>query len=343
MNLKKSAYFFVTGISILAILVLGRSLLIPFVFALLVWFIVRRIRIFMDKLPFIKNRIPQWFKNLLSFSILFAIFYFIVNVLASNINLLYSSYTNYEANANLILDEINKLFDIDLAQNIENYFLNIDLGTILLPIVDYSTDMIGDTFMVLLYTLFIFLEEASFQKKLKMVLDQSNKTEKTLEIIENIERSVAKYLGMKTLIGLTKSILTYIVLLIIGVDFPLFWAFLIFIFNYIPTIGPVVATLFPVLFCLLQFGVFTPAIMVFVSLAVIEMVIGNLLEPIVMGDSMNLSPLVTIIALSVWGAIWGITGMFLSVPMMVIVVIIFAQFPKTRGVALMLSGKNGID
>ena len=125
MNLKKSAYFFITGISVLAILVLGRSLLIPFVFALLVWFIVRRIRIFMDKLPFIKNRIPQWFKNLLSFSILFAIFYFIVNVLASNINLLYSSYTNYEANANLILDEINKLFDIDLAQNIENYFLNI--------------------------------------------------------------------------------------------------------------------------------------------------------------------------------------------------------------------------
>ena len=71
------------------------------------------------------------------------------------IQLLYKLQTN----ANLILDEINKLFDIDLAQNIENYFLNIDLGTILLPIVDYSTDMIGDTFMVLLYTLFIFLEE----------------------------------------------------------------------------------------------------------------------------------------------------------------------------------------
>jgi len=91
---------------------------------------------------------------------------------------------------------------------------------------------------------------------------------------------------------------------------------------------------------LLQFGEFTPALLVLVFVGAIQLVVGNFLEPKLLGNSMNLSPLVTIIALTFWGAIWGITGMILSIPITVIMVIIFAQVPSMRPVAVLLS-QNG--
>ena len=93
---------------------------------------------------------------------------------------------------------------------------------------------------------------------------------------------------------------------------------------------------------LLQFGEFGPAIMVLIFVGLAQVLVGNILEPKLMGYSMNISPLVTIIALSIWGAIWGITGMVLSVPITVIMLIIFSQFEKTKPVAIMLSEKGKV-
>ena len=130
---------------------------------------------------------------------------------------------------------------------------------------------------------------------------------------------------------------------IIGIDSPVFWAFLIFILNFIPTIGSLVATLFPAIFCLLQFGEFTQGIQVLIFVGSTQLVVGNLLEPRLMGNTLNISPLVVIISLSFWGAIWGITGMLLSVPIAVIMVIVFSQFEQTKSIAIMLSKRGKIE
>jgi predicted PurR-regulated permease PerM len=148
---------------------------------------------------------------------------------------------------------------------------------------------------------------------------------------------------MKTLICLLTGILSYIVLLLVGVDFPVFWAFLIFLFNYIPVIGSYVATLLPVIFSFLQFGSFTPGLMVLIFVGAIQVVIGNFIDPRFMGNSVNLSPLVIILSMAFWGAIWGITGMFLSVPIMVIIVIAFSKMPRFRPFAILMSGNGEID
>ena len=137
--------------------------------------------------------------------------------------------------------------------------------------------------------------------------------------------------------------LSYIALLIIGIDSPVFWAFLIFLLNFIPTIGSLIATMFPAVFCLLHYGEFGPGILVLIFVGAIQILVGNILEPKLMGSSMNISSLVTIIALSFWGAIWGVTGMILSVPITVIMIIIFSQFPSTRPIAVALSEKGEID
>ena len=135
---------------------------------------------------------------------------------------------------------------------------------------------------------------------------------------------------------------SYIALLFIGIDAPVFWAFLIFLLNYIPTIGSLIGTLFPAFFCLLQFGDLSSFLMVLGVVGTLQVIVGNLLEPKLMGNTLNISSFVAIFALSFWGTLWGITGMLLSVPITVIMVIIFSHFSSTRPVAIMLSEKGNI-
>ena len=116
-----------------------------------------------------------------------------------------------------------------------------------------------------------------------------------------------------------------------------------FLLNYIPTIGSLVGTVFPAIFSLIQFGEFTPFLIVLFSVGAVQLVVGNLIEPKLFGKSLNLSPLVTILSLALWGQIWGVTGMILSVPITVILVIVFSQFEKTRPIAIMLSENGEIE
>jgi predicted PurR-regulated permease PerM len=146
---------------------------------------------------------------------------------------------------------------------------------------------------------------------------------------------------MKTVVSLLTGILSYIVLAIIGVDFAVFWAFLIFLLNYIPTIGSLIATIFPALMALLQEGNFSHAFWVIAGVGAIQILVGNFIEPKVMGNSLNISSLVVILSLVIWGSLWGIIGMIIAVPITVIMIIIMAQFPNSRKFAIMLS-KDGI-
>jgi predicted PurR-regulated permease PerM len=127
-----------------------------------------------------------------------------------------------------------------------------------------------------------------------------------------------------------------------GLDSPLLWAFVLFIMNFIPVIGSLLAVFFPTFFALIQFGDFsTPALMLAILIA-IQMVIGNILEPKIMGDSLNISPLVALFSLAFWGAIWGITGMLVSVPITVILIILLAHFPSTKNISILLSNTGKV-
>lgn len=241
-----------------------------------------------------------------------------------------------------LVTKANETLNIDIQEFLESHTSDLNFGAILSSIFNSVTDILGNAFMIILYGLFIFLEESSFQRKLKNVFTDKERFEWVSGILDSMERSIAKYLGLKTLVSLITGILSYLVLLIIGIDSPVFWAFLIFILNFIPTIGSLIATTFPAFFCLLQFGEFGPGVLVLVFVGAVQLIVGNVIEPKLMGNSMNLSALVTIIALSFWGAVWGVTGMILSIPITVIMVIIFSQFPSTRPVAIMLSDKGEV-
>jgi len=136
--------------------------------------------------------------------------------------------------------------------------------------------------------------------------------------------------------------LSFTFLFTVGVDFAAVWGLLIFLLNFIPTVGSIVATIFPALIALAQSDGYTLFVLVLLGIGALQICIGNILEPRLMGSSFNLSPVVILLNLALWNAIWGIPGMFLCVPFLIIVAIVLSHFPQTRPVAIMLSSDGNL-
>ena len=193
-------------------------------------------------------------------------------------------------------------------------------------------NMVGNTFLIFLIILFMLMEYGSFSVKGKAILSGSDKSNLYLStIIKNLRH----YLGIKTLVNLSVGIIVYFALLIIGVDYPLLWALISCLMNYIPNIGSIMAGIPTVLFALVQLGL-GGAIWTLVSFLLIHNIIGTIIEPRLMGKGLNLSTLVVFLSLLFWGFIFGMVGMFLSVPLTMTIKIILEQNEKTRWISILL-------
>lgn len=341
--MNRASNFIIVLAAVIAVLVIGKGILIPFIFALIFWFFTREVRKTIYRIPFAKRFIPKWLSNIIVFSIIILGFGFISEIVTNSVTDVTDSYDKYEPNVEKIITELGNYLNVDILTSIKSLIGDFNYGSVLGDLANGVSSILGDTFMIIIYALFLFLEERSFVKKLYKILSNGNNYESIQTILEKIENSISSYLRLKTYVSLLTGILSYLALLMVGVDSAPFWAFLIFLLNYIPTVGSLVGTLFPAIFSLLQFGEFTPFLIIAIAVGAIQVVVGNVVEPRLFGKSLNLSPLVTILALSLWGKIWGITGMVLSVPITVIMIIVFSQFEKTRAIAIMLSENGDID
>ena len=337
MKISHLSSLFIILIALVITLIYGQSLIIPFVLAVLIWFIIKELREIMQGIPFIKEKAPSWLLSVLAFLGIGVVLAAISNLLGQNIQNLSKSLPNYQGQIDEIALLLEKNLGVNYKESLSEYAVNIDFGNIVEMLINSISDIIGNTVMIVLYLIFLLLEEQVFQKKLKALYPDQDKYNKIKVILQNIDRSVGKYIFIKTFISLITGGLSFIALKVIGVEAAAFWAALIFLLNYIPTIGSLIGTLFPAFFALLQFGELNSMLYVLGSVGLIQIVVGNVIEPKLMGDSLNLSALVVILSLSFWGAIWGITGMILSVPITVAIVIVCAAFPSTKRVAILLS------
>ena len=197
--------------------------------------------------------------------------------------------------------------------------------------------------LILLYLLFLLLERKHFRRKINTLRERDASFNKFYPVFSKINKDLMKYIKTKSIASIATGLTSFIILKIAGVDFASFWALLIFILNFIPTIGSIIAVLFPIMFAFVQFDSATAIVGLGVALVSVQQLIGNFLEPRYLGKTLNLSPLVILISLGIWGKVWGILGMFLSVPLMVSINIILAHFKQTQGLAIMLSANGVID
>jgi len=197
---------------------------------------------------------------------------------------------------------------------------------------------LGNVMWVVLFMAFILAERESFTKRLVNQLGREN-AEPILKSLQQINNSVQQYLGLKTLISFLTGALVTIVLTIAGVDFALLWGVLTFILNFIPTIGSIVATLPPIAITLFQSASISKTLVIAILLLCIQFLVGNVLEPKLMGRGLNLSPLVVLFSLIFWGWLWGILGMLLSIPLTAAIRIAMEQIEATKTVAVLISSK----
>ncbi len=328
---------------IIIVLMYGQSILVPFVFALLFWFTIRIFTSISEKIPVYGKIVPNIIKKIISTLVVFSVLFIVTQILLNSFNNIIKSHHDYDENISELIMTINNYFNVDIHAYVKTHTSEINIGLIAEKLFDAISNIISSTLMILLFAVFIFIEEVYFSKKMNQIFSSSNeKLKKINSTLFEIEWSVARYLGIKTLISLMTGFLSYIVFLLFKLDFAIFWAFLIFLLNFIPTIGSLLATVFPGIFCLLQFGDFSISLSMFFIVGFIQVFIGNFLEPKWLGNSMNISPLFSIISLVFWGVLWGTTGMVISVPITVVILIILSQFESTKSIAILLSEKGEI-
>lgn len=227
------------------------------------------------------------------------------------------------------------------------HFLNIDWATSLMPLLrsvsSSAINIIKNSLIILLLAMFLMMERHTLIPKLSSITQNSENPEKVAIMMDRINRQVSKYLGMKLLLSTITGLLFYATGLAVGLDLAFLWGVLAVILNFIPTFGSIIITLITIFMAVLQFlPNWTPVIIVAAGSIATQMIIGNILDPRLQGNQLNLSPFFILASLSIFGYIWGIIGMFLAVPIMSIMQIIFANMDSTRGIAILVSSGSSL-
>ncbi len=338
--MKNIVYFFIIATGSVLTLIYGQTMLMQLTIAFLLWFATVQIKKTFYRIKWFKRFVPNILQSLTIAGLLISVIYLIMSLVMNNLSELTSSFDSYEQNIKTVTVKIEDVFKIDVEEEFKSMLSTLNIKKILSNLAESLSSILSNFMMILIYLLFIFLETKSMQLKIKALFPSAESKDRFDEILDKVEVSLAKYFQVKTLMSLLTGFLSFIVLKIMGVDAAIFWAFLIFLLNYIPTIGSLIGTVFPAVFSLLQFGTFAPFVVILIAIGAVQMLVGNFVEPRLMGKTLNVSPMVTIIALTVWGQLWGIIGMLLSVPITVIMIIVLSQFKTTQNIAIILSEKG---
>lgn len=328
----------------LYLLVIGQSILVPLVLAIFITYLLKALAHSLLKIEIRGHTLPPNLALTCAIILFLIVVAIIVQLVAGNVSAIAEAAPIYQKKLQTLFLDTQTTFESLIGSPLTIAELNerIDIQSVILRLVAAIQSIAGNAFLILLYVVFLLLESRTFDLKVKAFASTPERERAIKATLATIRRDIETYVWIKTLMSLLVAGVSYGILLIAGVDFAAFWALLIFILNYIPFIGSIVAVAFPVVLSILQFANPTLTALLLVGLMAAQVVVGNVIEPRITGTSLNLSPVILILALSVWGAIWGVTGMILSVPIMVMVMIVLAQFPRTRPLAVLMSQSGEI-
>lgn len=202
-----------------------------------------------------------------------------------------------------------------------------------LKIVQEFTQTAGNLFLLVLLMAFMMLEAVRYPQKIKDALSGSPET---IERLSQFSASIRSYVTINAIFGLAAAVLNTTVLLIMGVDFAIFWGVLSFLLSFLPNIGFIIALVPPTLLALIQFG-FTRAIIVLVSYVIINFLMDNVIKPRFVGERLDLSPLFIVLSLVFWGWLLGPMGALAAVPLSIGARFLFESFEESRWLAYVMS------
>lgn len=328
-------------IAVFYVLVVGRAFLIPLAVAVMIWYVINALsRNFARVLPGVKEK--NWLTTLASLISIGLFIAFAIEMVQNNIEDVLEAAPAYKQNLDTLITGVLATLNLTQIPNVSEVLSDIEITPVISSLAGTFTGMVSNIFLVLFYVLFMMLEQGTFSNKIRAIFPDDEQRDSVMSILVHAQEDIQTYLWIKTITSTLTGLVSYSVLYMVGVDFAGFWAFTIFLLNYIPTIGSIIATLFPAVLALIQFDTIVPFLIVLAGVGAIQVMVGNFLEPKLMGSSLNVSPFVVMMSLTLWGSIWGVAGMFLSVPITVMLLIVFAHFDRTRYLAVLLSGDGSL-
>lgn len=335
-------YFSALSVLLVVVLVYGASLLAPIALAVLVWFLINALSSGIRRAPAIGRFLSRRMATALAVIVIFAVIVEIGQMMVSNVAELGSSVTSVDDRLTELMGKISERFGLEDEIDWRSLIGGLELDQLLTRLLSAAGSVASNVSVVFLYVVFLLIDQQFFDAKLRALAPDEKRRERVKAILARISEDTRRYILIMTLVSGLVGFATYIVCSALGLGGSGFWGFLAFALNFIPTIGTFLGVFFPALYGLLQFEALGDFFTLVGALAALQFMAGNILVPKLMGDRLNLSQFVVILSLFAWGAVWGVTGMFLAVPVTVIMMIVFAQFPTTRPIAILLSRDGAV-
>ncbi|MBO7435038.1 AI-2E family transporter [bacterium] len=334
---------FLTLCVVIYILKIGKTILLPLVIAVCLWYLINSLQAIIKSVSIKGYSLPSFICYIIALCIISGVVWGISSIVVSNISAVVKDIPVYQDKLQLLIEKTAERFHYTGDATLRNLIRKINYTSMFSSLASALQDMTKNTFLVLIYVIFLFMEQANFGRKLELFFSSVAPDRQLGRVMAEGISAMRKYIGVKTVASLVTALLSFLIMHCCHLDYAAFWALLIFLFNYIPSIGSIVATAIPAVLTLVQFeSPLVPFICVAGGITAVQFLIGNILEPRFLGTSLNISPLVVLLSLAFWGAIWGIAGMLLCVPIMSIAIMLFAQFDATRPIAILLSGNGRV-
>jgi len=321
------------------LLYIGKDLLLPLVIAIALWYLIFTLGNAFSHVSIGQFQFPKPVCLIASFFTFVGLAWLVINFLSSTVDDVLEIAPVYQENLNARLEslafvDIGEFEGQSFGQLLSSW---IDIPAYARSIASSLTSILASGGLILIYLGFLFLEQGHFNKKIAALVSDREREEDINKLLHRIRDDIQKYVIIKVFTSSLTGILSYVFLRFMEVDFAGVWGLIIFLLNFIPTVGSIVATIFPALIAFAQSDGYSLFFIVLSGVGLIQICIGNILEPRLTGSSFNLSPIVILLNLALWGYIWDIPGMFLCVPFLIIITIILSHFPQTRPIAVMIS------
>lgn len=332
-------YASAAGLTVLVayLMVVGEPILLPFVIAVFVWHLINALSALSGRISLGGHALPRWLRIGGAIALLLLTSWLIARLVFANVGQVMAAGPVYEQNLLRLANRGGSWFGYDELEDIRALLGGLNVTALIRNLTLGLTGALGSVGTVAIYTVFLLLEQHHFDAKLTALFPDAEREALVRRILRRIGTEIQTYVWLKTAISAVTAAACYVVMKAVGLDLAEFWALLIFALNFIPYIGSWLGVIFPAFLALVQFDSLTPFIVTTAILALIQFTGGSIIEPRIMGTGLNVSPVFMLLSLALWGTIWGVVGMFLAVPIMVVIMIVCSHINATRPIAIVMS------
>lgn len=337
-RIQTAALVIIAGAILLFLLVQARFLLTSLAVAIIVFSLTSDAIGYIARLKVGPLGIPNWLASVAAVLLISTGLFMLSSLILSQINTVLATTLTYTERAPGAVADLFAWMGPDVESAIADALRSVDVSGYLRAMAGQAGGLMQGTVLVILFVGFLFAERLWFDVKLTSLMGgNAKRADQARRIIGTIMHRVNYYLLVKTVVSAVTGVMVYAVAWFFGLELAVAIGILTFVLNYIPNIGSIVATVLATLVTYVQLGEPAPTLLFFLTVGAIQFINGNVIDPWLMGRALRLSTFGIVVALAFWGSVWGIAGMFLSVPIMVAAMIVCSHVRELRPVAVLLS------